>query len=51
MVKKLDFTVYCTVCKVECIETENGILCPKCGAFISLEELEETWEFGEKHSR
>jgi len=40
-IKKLDFTVYCKDCVVECIETENGILCPKCGADITGEELEE----------
>jgi len=39
--KILDFDVYCSECKVECIETENGILCPKCGADITSEELEE----------
>ena len=38
--KLLNYTVYCSDCRVECIQTENGILCPKCGAFISIEELE-----------
>jgi len=40
MVKKLNFTVYCCEYKVECLETESGILCPKCGGFISEEELD-----------
>jgi len=38
--KILDFTVYCKECKVECLETEGGILCPICGADITSEELE-----------
>jgi len=38
--KLLNYTVYCSDCIIECIQTENGILCPKCGAFISGEELE-----------
>ena len=41
MVKKLNYTVYCSECKVECLETEKGILCPKCGGFISAEDLED----------
>ena len=38
--KLLKFTVYCCECKIECIETEAGILCPSCGADITSEELE-----------
>ena len=41
MVKKLNYTLYCVDCKIECIETEKGILCPDCGDFISLKELED----------
>lgn len=39
--KKLNFTVYCKDCIIECVDTETGILCPSCGANISDEELEE----------
>jgi len=38
--KLLKFTVYCEDCKVECVELENGILCPNCGADITGDELE-----------
>ena len=38
--KLFNYTVYCADCRVECIKTENGILCPECGAFVSMEELD-----------
>ena len=37
--KLLDYTLYCVECKVECVDTETGILCPSCGATISDEEI------------
>ena len=37
--KLLDYTLYCVGCKIECVETEKGILCPSCGSSISNEEL------------
>jgi len=40
--KVLDFTMYCADCKIECVETENGFMCPACGADVTTEELEET---------
>jgi len=33
--------MYCADCKIECIETENGFMCPDCGADVTTEELEE----------
>jgi len=37
--KKLNYYIACSKCKIECIETETGIECPKCKAFISDEDL------------
>ena len=37
--KLLDYTLYCVDCKVECVDTEKGILCPGSGAYISDEEV------------
>ena len=37
--KLLDYTLYCVGCKVECVDTEKGILCPSCGAYISDEDI------------
>ncbi len=34
----LDAVIYCRPCKIECITTEKGIICPKCGAFITENE-------------
>ena len=39
--KKLDIIPYCEDCKFEVVETEEGLLCPVCGAYISDRELEE----------
>ena len=30
----LNVKLYCGDCKVECVATEKGVLCPTCGAFI-----------------
>jgi len=38
---KLNYTIYCKDCIIECIATENGILCPSCGADITDEELDD----------
>lgn len=37
--KKLDYYVACSKCKIKCVIVEDGILCPKCEAFISDEDL------------
>ena len=39
-IKKLQMVIYCEDCKIECIPTESGIMCPACGGFISDEEME-----------
>ncbi len=31
----LNILLYCARCKVECITTEKGVICPKCGDFIT----------------
>ena len=38
--KALNFTVYCKDCKIEVVETETGIMCPRCGGYVSDEELD-----------
>ena len=37
--KLLNYTLYCVDCTIECVDTEKGILCPSCGAYISDEEV------------
>jgi len=44
--KLLDFYIACKACKVECKETNEGILCVKCGAYISDEQLDEIIGYG-----
>jgi len=39
-VKRLVMSIYCDDCKIECITTETGILCPSCGAFITDEQMD-----------
>jgi len=39
-VKVLNMAIYCEDCRIECVTTEKGILCPTCGAFIDDEALE-----------
>jgi len=39
--KLLKMVVYCEDCKIECVPTEKGILCPACGASITDEQLED----------
>ena len=34
----LNVVIYCKDCKVECIMTEKGVLCPSCGGFINEDE-------------
>jgi len=41
LVKKLTVAIYCDDCKIEAEITEKGIMCPKCGAYISDEQLED----------
>ena len=38
--KRLNAIVACKDCMVECVETEKGVLCPKCGAYINESEME-----------
>ena len=35
----LDILIYCRHCKIECITTEKGVICPTCGRFIQDERL------------
>ncbi|KKM48358.1 hypothetical protein LCGC14_1557790 [marine sediment metagenome] len=35
----LDILIYCRHCKIECITTEKGVICPQCGRFIQDERL------------
>ncbi len=37
---RLEFHVACSKCNVECEPTEGGILCPKCGDYITDEDVE-----------
>lgn len=38
--KPLEMDIYCHECKIECVTTETGILCPACGGYISDEDME-----------
>jgi len=45
--KLLNYYIACSDCKIECEPTEEGILCPKCGAYISDTVVDDIGEFGE----
>jgi len=38
--KKLDYYIACSRCKIECEVLDEGIVCPKCGDFISNEDID-----------
>ena len=38
---KLDFFIGCSKCKIECEPTNDGIICAKCGDYISNKEIDE----------
>jgi hypothetical protein len=37
---KLDFFIGCKRCMVECEPTEDGVICAKCGDYISNDEID-----------
>lgn len=37
---KLEYYIGCRKCHLECEPTEEGIICPQCGDYISDKELD-----------
>ena len=44
--KLLNLFIACEDCNIECEPTEDGILCPKCGGYISNKQIDELGDYG-----